>query len=38
MVSLENYLAEHPDYPNRDYLFTRWLKLLETIIGEEING
>ena len=38
MISLEGYLARHPDYPNKDYLFTRWLKILEKEMGEEYNG
>lgn len=34
MISFENYLVQHRDYPNKDYLFTRWLKILETRMGE----
>lgn len=34
MISFEDYLAQHPDYPNKKYLFVRWLKLLETRMEE----
>lgn len=34
MISLEDYLDQHPDYPNKRYLFVRWLKTLETRMEE----
>ena len=37
MISLQKYLDQHPDYPNKNYLFTRWLKILETELREEIE-